>query len=131
MDILEIATLSISVASLVGVIYQSINLQQTINSQIYQNLVSNELEIDRILVEKPYLRKYVYYGEPVDENTENLEEIMSFLELIIDIFENIQIYQRYLPKSRREGWLNFVRDIQQTPVYAFYMKRHGHWYKEI
>ncbi|MBQ2828284.1 MAG: hypothetical protein IJF20_03465 [Clostridia bacterium] len=130
MDLFDIITLLFSLASLVGLIYQSINLKQTINSQIYQNFVANSLEIDRILIEKPELRKYVYYGEPVDENTENLNQILSFIELVIDVSENIEVYKKYIPKSRREGWFNFVKDTKKTPAYKFYMEKHKEWYKE-
>ena len=85
MDLFDTITLVISLVSLIGLIYQSINLKQTINSQIYKNFVANSMEIDRILIERPYLRKYVYYGEPIDENTENLDEILAFIELVTDI----------------------------------------------
>ncbi|MBQ9929628.1 MAG: hypothetical protein IJO72_02475 [Oscillospiraceae bacterium] len=130
MDLFDIITLSISAISLLGLIYQSINLKQTINSQIYQNFVANSLEIDRILIDKPELRKYVYYGEPIDENTENLDQILSFIELVIDISENIEVYKKYIPKSRREGWFAFVNDTKKTPAYKFYMEKHQSWYKE-
>lgn len=130
MDLFDIITLLISAVSLIGVIYQSINLKQTINSQIYQNFVANSLEIDRILIEKPELRKYVYYGKPIDENTENLDQILSFIELVVDITENIEVYKKYIPKSRQEGWLEFVKDIKKTPAYGFYMEKHKEWYKE-
>ena len=129
MGLFDKVTLAISLASLIGLIYQSINLKQTINSQIYQNFVANSLEIDRILIEKPYLRKYVYYGEPVDEHTENLDEILSFIELIIDISENIEVYKKYIPRERKKGWLTFVNDLKCTPAYAFYYQKHGSWYQ--
>ncbi len=130
MDFFDAVTLIISVASLAGLIYQSINLKQTINSQIYQNFVANSLEIDRILIEKPELRKYVYYGEPIDENTENLDQILSFIELVVDISENIEVYKKYIPKSRKDGWFAFVNDLKKTPAYEFYMTKHKEWYKE-
>ena len=130
MDLFDVITLLFSLASLVGLVYQSVNLKQTINSQIYQNFVANSLEIDRILIEKPELRKYVYYGEPIDDNTENLDQILSFIELVIDISENIEVYKKYIPKSRREGWFNFLNDTKKTPAYKFYMEKHQEWYKE-
>lgn len=128
-EIFNIVTLLISVISLFAVIYQNHNLKQTINSQIYQNFVANSLEIDRILIEKPWLRKYVYYGEPVNEETENLDEILSFVELIIDISENIEVYKNFIPKSRKKGWLRFVGDMKSTPAYKFYMERNHNWYE--
>lgn len=130
MDLFDVVTLLISLVSLIGLIYQSINLKQTIQSQIYQNFVANSLEIDRILIDKPELRKYVYYGEPIDEKTENLDQVLSFIELVIDISENIEIYKKYIPRSRREGWFEFVSDIKKTPAYQFYMKKHKNWYKQ-
>lgn len=130
MDWFNSITLIISLVSLVGLLYQTINLKQTINNQIYQSFVANSLEIDRILIERPYLRKYVYYGEPIDENTENIDEIMSFIELIIDVSENIEVYKKFLPKSRKEGWLQFVNDVKSTPAYKYYWEKHGSWYKE-
>lgn len=130
MDLFDIITLLISGVSLVGLIYQSINLKQTIHSQIYQNFVANSLEIDRILIEKPELRKYVYYGEPVDEKTENIDQILSFIELVIDISENIEVHKKFIPKARRDGWFAFVNDTKKTPAYKFYMEKHKEWYKE-
>lgn len=128
-EIFNIVTLLISVISLFAVIYQNHNLKQTINSQIYQNFVANSLEIDRILIEKPWLRKYVYYGEPVNEETENLDEILSFVELIIDISENIEVYKNFIPKSRKKGWSRFVDDMKSTPAYKFYMEKNHNWYE--
>lgn len=130
MSFFEIITLVISALSLFLVVYQSVNLKQTINNQIFQSFVSNSLEIDRILIEKPYLRKYVYYGEPVDEHTENIDEIMSLIEMVVDISENIEVYKKYIPKSRKEGWLTFVNDLKSAPAYAFYHEKHSSWYKE-
>ncbi len=129
MDAFDIITLVFSALSLVFVVYQCVNLKQTIKSQIYQNFVANSLEIDRILIEKPYMRKYVYYGEPIDENTENLDEILSFIELIVDVSENVEVYKKYIPASRREGWLTFINDMKETQAYKFYIEKHKEWYK--
>ncbi|MBQ9945078.1 MAG: hypothetical protein IJO68_00965 [Clostridia bacterium] len=129
MDIFNIIATVVSLISLVILIYQSINLKDTISSQIYQNFVANSLEIDRILIERPYLRKYVYYGDEVDDNTENIDEIMSFMELIVDITENVEVYKKYIPRSRKKGWLRFVYDVKHTPAYEYYMKKHQLWYE--
>ena len=130
MEWFDIIATIISIASLIGLIYQSINLQATINSQIYQNFVANSLEIDRLLIEHPELRTYVYYGENVDENTENLDQLMSLIEFIVDATENIEVYQKYIPKSRRDGWMQFVYDVKHTPAYEFYIKKHQSWFEE-
>ena len=43
MSLIEIITLAISIISLVAVIYQSINLKLTIESQIYQSFITNSI----------------------------------------------------------------------------------------
>ena len=130
MDLFNIVTLLISIISVMGLIYQSIILKNTINSQIYQNFVVNSLEIDRLLIEYPELRKYVYNNEPVNDKTENLDRIMSMIELITDITENIDVYNKYIPKSRKIGWMNFVRDVKKTPAYKYYINIYGNWFRE-
>lgn len=130
MDIFDIIATIVSFASLIGLVYQSINLQTTINSQIYQNFVANSLEIDRLLIEHPELRKYVYYGEPIDENTKNIDQIMSLIEFIVDATENIEVYKKYIPKSRKDGWMQFVHDMKSTPAYKYYIQRHQSWFEE-
>lgn len=128
MDVFNVIATIVSVASVLALIYQTINLKQTINSQIYQNFVSNSVEIDRILIDNPELRKYVYDGAPVDDNTENLDKILAMVELIVDITENLEVYEKYIPKSRRDGWMHFVQDVKNTPAYEYYMKRNQAWY---
>lgn len=119
----------ISIISLLAVLFQSIILKKTIDNQIYSSFISNSVELDKMLIEHPYIRKYVYDNEPVTYETENLEQIMSAVELAIDITENIEVYSKYIPKSRRQGWLKFVTDIKKTYAYTFYMERYGEWFK--
>ena len=128
MDVFNVIATIVSVASVLALIYQTINLKQTINSQIYQNFVANSVEIDRILIDNPELRKYVYDGAPVDDNTENLDKILAMIEMIVDITENLEVYEKYIPKSRRDGWMHFVQDVKNTPAYEYYMKRNQAWY---
>lgn len=128
MDVFNVIATIVSVASVLALIYQTVNLKQTINSQIYQNFVANSVEIDRILIDNPELRKYVYDGAPVDDNTENLDKILAMIELIVDITENLEVYEKYIPKSRRDGWMRFVQDVKNTPAYEYYMKRNQAWY---
>ncbi|MBQ9428687.1 MAG: hypothetical protein IJU41_03985 [Clostridia bacterium] len=127
--ILEIVAIAISLISLVVALLQSLALKKTLDNQIYESFVSNSLEIDRMLIEHPEIRKYIYYGEPIDENTPDLNRIMSVIEFVVDAVENIEVYEKYIPKSRRDGWLKFVYDVTHTPAYEYYSKKHGKWYE--
>ena len=128
MDTIGIITSVIGVVSLLALIYQSINLRTTISNQIYQSFISNSMEADKILIEYPNIRRYIYDGIPLDDSTEELDRIMSVMELIIDITENIEVYRKYIPRSRYDGWMQFVKDTQNTTAYQFYMKKYGKWF---
>ena len=60
MDILNIIATVISIISLIAVLFQSIILKVTIDNQIYSSFISNSIELDKILIEYPDIRKYVY-----------------------------------------------------------------------
>ncbi len=126
---MEIAALIISIVSFIAVLYQNLKMKVTLDNQIYASFVNNSLEIDHILIKYPEFRKYVYGGLPVDENTPDIDRLMSIMELVIDITENIEVYERYIPKSRRTGWLAFVKDVKSTPLHEYYQKMYGNWYE--
>lgn len=130
MDVLNVVSTIISVISLAAILFQSIILKKTIDNQIYSSFVANSVELDKVLINYPHIRKYIYDNKPITERTENLDQIMSVIELAIDITENIEVYKKYIPKSRREGWMRFVKDIESTSAYKYYMKKYGAWFNK-
>lgn len=129
MQVLDIIAIVISIISLLAVLYQNISLKITLENQIYESFISNSLEIDRLLIEYPHIRKYVYYGEKVDDSTPDIDRIMSVIEFIVDCVENIEVYKKYIPKNRRDGWMKFIFDVQNTPAYIYYIDKHGSWFE--
>ena len=55
---MEIVALVISIISLVAVFYQNFKTKVTLDNQIYSSFVANSLEIDRMLIEHPEVRKF-------------------------------------------------------------------------
>ena len=129
MTVAEIIALVISGVTLVILIYQSLVLKWTIGNQIWESFVSNSLEIDRLLIENPQFRKYIYDGAEVTDDTEDLDKLMSIVELVMDITENIEVYTKYIPAARRKGWMQFVEDTKKTPAYHYYVRKYGKWYE--
>ena len=82
-------------------------LRTTIKNQIYQNFVNNSLEIDRMLIEHPQFRKYIYGNETVNKDTLDLDLLMSMIELVNDVVENIYVYEKYIPKKTQNGMAEF------------------------
>lgn len=124
----EVISLVISILSVAVVIYQSIVLRKTIGNQIYESFIDNSVELDELLIHNPELRKFIYHDAPIDEHDPNLDKIMSAVEMVIDITENIDVYKKYIPVNRRDGWLQFVKDTESSSAYKFYMERYSTWY---
>ena len=129
MDIISIISLVISIISLVGLIYQSYILNTTIHNQIYQSIINNCLQLDDILIQYPHLRKYICDDAPLSEDNPEFDRIICIIELAIDTMENLDVYKKYLPKDRFDGWIKFMKDIQSSSAYQFYMEKYGTWFE--
>lgn len=115
MDILNIIATVISIISLIAVLFQSIILKVTIDNQIYSSFISNSVELDKILIEYPDIRKYVYDNEPVTDQTPDLDRIMSVVELAIDITENIEVYKNIYQNHDMMDGFNSLKTLK-VPV---------------
>ena len=98
-------------------------------NQIYQSIINNCLQLDNILIQYPHLRKYICDDAPLNEDNPDFDRIICIIELAIDTMENLDVYKKYLPKDRFDGWVKFMEDIQSSAAYKFYMQKYGTWFK--
>jgi uncharacterized protein len=135
MDIVEIVsiitqavTALAAVVALFLVVKQMRQLDDTLRSQVYQGLIDNSLKIDELLIEKPEFRKYVYGEEIIDENTPGIDQIMSVMEFVVDVMDNVKAQESFIPKAVKPGWRQFSQDVLSSPAAQFFMQKHGLWY---
>jgi len=131
MDSIVIAQLVASTATAITVLFLVYQIRlQTIstNNQIYQNFVSNSLEIDKALIAHPELRKYIYGNEPVDPEKVNVDLLLSVEELVVDVVENVKIFENQIPRENLIGWKNFIRRVESSSGFEYFMEACGHWY---
>ena len=107
---------------------QTRHLENSIHSQVYQGLTENAFRIDEMLIEHPEFRRYLYGGEEVNENTPDLDRLLMAVELIVDVFENLNVQHRSIPKSVLSSWENYKDHVLSTPAVAYYLKAHKDWY---
>ena len=98
-------------------------------NQVYQNFVSNSLEIDRVLIEYPQFRKYIYGNEPLDRSNPDWDQIMGIEELVVDVVENIEVFRNEIPEDRVEGWMEFVAQTRASSAYREFNDNYSKWYK--
>lgn len=125
--LIAIATLVTALATFITLFYlkRQMRMQtdqmriQTVstNSQVYQNFVNNSLEIDRMLIQYPQFRKYVYGNDPLSKNDPDYDLIMGIEKLVVDVVENIKVFENEIPAKYIDGWMNFVKDVESSSAY--------------
>ena len=99
-------------------------------SVLTTDFVNNSLDIDRTLISHPEMRQYFYGDAPIDPEKVDVPLLMSIIELMIDVIENIEVFQDRIPKDRRNGRMRFVSDVKNSSVYRYYMDPvHTPWYE--
>lgn len=120
-----------AIAGLAGLIVQLRLVIRSTESQVYQGLIANSLKIDEILLERPHLRKYIYDRAPVPPADVSPEELESFVELVVDVVDNLRIQERYIPDDARKGWREFTVDLLGQPAVITFLQSRGHWYSGL
>ena len=131
MDIAEYIQITASLATIITILFlffQSRAMTLSTRNQVYQNFVSNSLEIDRVLIEYPQFRKYIYGNEPLDRSNPDWDKIMGIEELIVDVVENIEVFKNEIPANRIDGWMEFVAQTRSSSAYKEFRDNYSKWY---
>jgi uncharacterized protein len=126
--ITQVITALTAVIALLLIVKQMRQLDKTLRSQVYQGLIDNSLKIDQLLMEKPEFRKYVYGGEKVNENTPDIDRIMSMTEFMVDVVDNVKAQEAIIPKAEKPGWSHFTQHVVRSPAAQYFMQKHGLWF---
>lgn len=126
--VVNIIAAPVALITIVLLIRQTKQLDDTLKSQVYQGLINNSLLIDQLLIEHPEYRKYIYEQEKFPTDESNTDELMGILDFLVDVVDNIKAQEKYIPKEALMGWRLFVRDVLDQPAVKYYMEKKGYWY---
>lgn len=132
MNVTEWIQVLASLATIVTILFlffQSRMQTLSTKNQVYQNFVSNSLEIDKVLIQYPQFRKYIYGNEPLDTSNPDWDQIMGIEELIVDVVENIEVFMNEIPANRIDGWMEFVAQMRSSSAYREFKNNYSKWYK--
>jgi len=136
-DWLQLASLGfVSAALLVNALQlrevgkQSKAQTNTLQSQVYQGLINVSLRIDEILIERPRFRRYIYGDAASPADDIDIDELEGVIELVLELIDNVQTQQEFIPKSNREGWRKYSEHILSRPLVAAYLEQHGPWFSD-
>ena len=129
MDIFSISTLFISALTLTALLYQSFSLTKSLRTQSYQHIISSQTAIDRIFLENPELRPFLY--EDVDL-PDSQSEIGRRARVVIDVALNVidSTYQQrdLIPKEMLASWLHYASEVTNHKGVKQFLNEYPNWY---
>lgn len=102
----------------------------------FSSAASTLIEIGRLFVDKPHLRKYFYDGEPVPEEPEVYEQAKAAALVMLDFLANILVYvNNYEHLYPEKEWHGYIEDMFRfSPMLSetfIQLRREGkEWYVE-
>ena len=138
MTLYELLSLIISAAGFIGVIITLLFLYRQIrmsDRELKENLLiplkTQQLEIDKLFIERPHLRKYFYDGVIIGGDTsDEYAQVSATAEYILDHFAFVLLH------TTAEGepltstiWREYMKDsFGHSPALCSTLERHQHWY---
>lgn len=90
---------------------------RTVRNMSYRSATDLMLEVDRIFIEHPSLRKYFYHQMDCPKGHKDRALVEAVAELTLDVLECIWDDHRSYSKRDRESWSNYIRAMfDQSPV---------------
>ena len=101
-------------------------------ASVYQAMNDNMLQINRLFIDRPVLRRY-FYGEQglTDESPEERERVEATAELFTNFIDNVLTQLPLLPSNLAEPWRTYFSSVTtSSPVLREFWKRRRDWYSE-
>ena len=103
---------------------------------VYKEISSVMLEIDKMFLEYPDLRKYFYDGAVLRKKTRKYNQALSIAEWFLDFMDMFVVMGKAAPEHPGvslpwQDWNVFFREIYSTsPIIREYWAAHCNWYNE-
>jgi hypothetical protein len=104
-------------------------------AETYGTIAAHTLEIDRLFIERPYLRPYFYGGKDLSKaDKETYHRVMAMAEFQLDAFDAIMTQRDYLPddKDKQEDlqtWQRYFEDsFTKSPALCERISWNPDWY---
>ena len=112
---------------------QSLRTEKSMCSNVQIAVLNHVVNLDRLFMDKPYLRPYFYDGTEVSETDEKYEELSATSEMVLDIFDLVADQSRKNPEcwDRPKLWDEWIIDTFSTsPILRDTLGKHSTWYEE-
>jgi len=138
MTLYELLSLIISAAGFIGVIitlYLMNRQTRMSDRELKENLLvplkTQQLELDKLFVERPHLRKYFYNGEIISEDkSDEYAQAAAVAEYMLDHFAAVMSHTTTEGKPLISTiWREYMKDcFAHSPILCTTLEKYGRWY---
>ncbi|MEJ3746228.1 hypothetical protein WEI85_23425 [Actinomycetes bacterium KLBMP 9797] len=105
--------------------------RRSLRATTYRSATDLVLEVDRIFIGEPHLRRYFYDGEECAEADPEYQKVQAIAEFYLDIVECVWDHREFNPADRR-AWREWIHDVfEGAPPLRTLYGRHPDWYPTL
>ena len=92
-----------------GLLFHQIRqLRQTIQAESHGRIYQHALEVQKLFVEHPDLRRFFYGREELKAGDRDYDKVLAFAELVADYLEHIMLQRPNVPSEVQKAWENYT-----------------------
>jgi hypothetical protein len=110
---------------------QSKRLELSLRANVETSTITLVTNLDRVFIEKPFLRPYFYDSTQINEEDEKFSEAAATAEMMLDIFDIISTQSKNFPEywSPPGAWDAWIIDMFSTsPILRNTFDKYQTWY---
>ena len=135
-DKIQLVIAGVSALGFLGLIVSMLILNKQTNqatkatfAAVYQGIAAQMQDFDKLLIEKPNLRPYLYRNKPLPDDERERDEVLATAELLVDLADNVVAQSPLLPDHHRRLWDEYFRDMyRSSQAIREYWRDYGEWY---
>ena len=129
MDIFNVVTITLSFLTLIALLYQSMSLTKSLKTQSYQHIITSQISVDRVFLEYPELRPFLY--ENVDlpnPDTELGRRARVVIDVALNVIDSTYQQRELIPDEMLNSWLHYASQVTNNKGVRQFLTENPDWY---
>ena len=115
--------------TLMVLVHQTALVRKSIEASICSSVGERQIDIDRIFLEWPALRKYFLCGVDIENQDVDYDLALAIAQLLANYFDTYFLQRRYPQLYSDDTWSKYIHDyLSQSPILRRFILEFSGWY---
>jgi hypothetical protein len=129
MDIFNVLTITLSLLTLIALLYQSMSLTKSLKTQSYQHIIDSQTSVDKIFLEYPELRPFLYENVDLpDPDTELGRRARVIIDVALNVIDSTYQQRDLIPNEMLDSWLHYASQVTNNKGVRQFLIENPDWY---